>query len=189
MTCIVVHYTVKIGQEENNHEVKSRKVSPSDIGGVQVDSHRSSTASLMQSFGQKNKEILATDNKYWRAACNVTNTHALSAINRVKTEKCRKEISSISCLTGDNVLHPDFIQKYKSQKLFADLFISKWKVFSLCDRFEEDRGLVLRGGKILGCYEDRPRSRLLGGFVRTGWAENSPGACVTMCSRNVNTEI
>lgn len=63
------------------------------------------------------------------------------------------------------------------------------KVFSLCDRFEEDRGLVLRGGKRLGCYEDRPRSRLLGGFVRTGWAENSPGACVTMCSRNVKTEI
>ena len=125
MTCIVVHYTVKIGQQENkNHEVKSRKVSQSDIGGVEkTDSHSSSTASLMQSFGQKNKEILATHNKYWRASCNVTNSHALSAINRVKTEKCRKEISSISCLTGDNVLHPDFIQKYKSRATFSRGFI------------------------------------------------------------------
>ena len=143
MTCFVVHYTVKIGQEEKLNEIKSRKVSQSDIGGgVQVDSQSSSsTASLMQSFGQKNKEILATDNKYWRAACNVTNTHALSAINRVKTEKCRKEISSISCLTGDNVLHPDFIQKYKSQKLFADLFISKWKSFQFVRPFRGRSGI------------------------------------------------
>ena len=125
MTCFVVHYTVKIGQEEKNNGIKYRKVSQSDIGGVQIDSHSSSssTVSLMQSFGQKNKEILATHDKYWRASCNVTNTHALSAINRVKTEKCRKEISSISCLTGDNALHPDFIQKYKSRGTFSRGFI------------------------------------------------------------------
>ena len=111
VTCIVVHYTVKIGQEEKYHEIQTKKISQSDIGGVQVDSHSSSTVSLMQSFGQRNKEDLATHHKYWRPPCNVTNTHALSAINRAKTEKCRREISSISCLTGDNVLHPDFIQK------------------------------------------------------------------------------
>ena len=93
-------------------------MSQSDIGGdikVDVDSNNNditSIVSLMQSFGQKNKESLATNNKYWRAACNVTNTNALSAINRAKTDKCKKEISSISCLTEDNVLHPDFIQKY-----------------------------------------------------------------------------
>ena len=32
---------------------------------------------------------------------------------------------------------------------------------------------------------DRLNSRLLGGFVRKGWMENSPGACVNMCSKYV----
>ena len=66
----------------------------------------------MQSFGQKTKDALATDDKYWRPPCNVTNRDALSAISRAKTERCRKEISSVSCMTENNALYPDFIKKY-----------------------------------------------------------------------------
>ena len=66
----------------------------------------------MQSFGQKTKDALATDDKYWRPPCNVTNRDALSAISRAKTERCRKEISSVSCMTERNALYPDFIKKY-----------------------------------------------------------------------------
>ena len=66
----------------------------------------------MQSFGQKTKDALATDDKYWRPPCKVTNSDALSAISRAKTERCRKEISSVSCMTEHNALYPDFIKKY-----------------------------------------------------------------------------
>ena len=66
---------------------------------------------LMRNYGQKTKDALATNDKYWKSPCNVTNKDALSAISRAKTEKCKREISSISCMIGENILFPDFIQK------------------------------------------------------------------------------
>ena len=62
-------------------------------------------------FGQKTKEEIATDLRFWKPACNITNKDALNAISRAKTEKCRREIESVSCLTGNEVPFPDFIPK------------------------------------------------------------------------------
>ena len=70
-----------------------------------------SLSGLMQFFGQKNKQWLATDNSYWSEPCNVTHHEALSALSRAKTDQCRKEITSISCLNEQNGLFPDFIPK------------------------------------------------------------------------------
>ena len=94
----------------------------SDIGNIPIEleqkewkqeeeEEEESIVRLMQMFGQKTKESLATNDKYWKSPCNVTSRDALDAINRAKTDKCRKEISSISCMTRDNVLFPDFIQR------------------------------------------------------------------------------
>ena len=82
---------------------------------------KASIVRLMQSFGQKTKDSLATDDKYWRPPCNVTNRDALSAISRAKTERCRKEISSVSCMTENNALYPDFIKKYV---ILRDLYMN-----------------------------------------------------------------
>ena len=56
-------------------------------------------------------------------------------------------------------------------------------IFSLCTRFSEDAGLVLAGGKPLGCYRDSFDARVLKGFVRNDWDLNSPALCTRMCSR------
>mgnify|MGYP003341576985 CR=1 FL=1 len=66
---------------------------------------------LMQFFGQKNKQWLSTDSTYWSEPCNVTHHEALSALSRAKSDQCRKEITSISCLNEQNALFPDFIPK------------------------------------------------------------------------------
>ena len=70
---------------------------------------------LMQFFGQRMKLPLAT--LYWSQPCNVTHHEALSALSRAKTDECRKEITSISCLNEqNNGLFPDFIPKYNKNK-------------------------------------------------------------------------
>ena len=65
----------------------------------------------MAKFGQRMKGSLATDERFWKPSCNVTNKDALKAISRARTEKCRREIESVSCLAGDEVPFPDFIPR------------------------------------------------------------------------------
>ena len=65
----------------------------------------------MTKFGQKTKGSLATDERFWKPSCNVTNKDALKAISRAKTEKCRREIESVSCLAGYEDSGPDFIPR------------------------------------------------------------------------------
>ena len=70
-----------------------------------------SLVNLMKQFGQKSKENLATDEKYWKHWCKVTHPDALDAIKRAKTNKCKRELSSISCLTKTNLAFPDYIPR------------------------------------------------------------------------------
>ena len=88
-------------QEENNI---------SDTIETKVDS-ATSLEILMSKFGQHTKDSAATNDKYWKLACNVTNNDALSAISRAKTEQCKREMSSIACMIKENSLLPDIIPK------------------------------------------------------------------------------
>ena len=66
---------------------------------------------LMRMFGQRSKEDLATDTKYWKSSCQVTNPDALDAIRRAKTEQCKRELTSVSCLARETIPFPDFIPR------------------------------------------------------------------------------
>ena len=67
----------------------------------------------MRMFGQRSKEDLATDPKYWKSFCQVTNPDALDAIKRAKTDQCKRELTSVSCLARVNIPFPDFIPRYE----------------------------------------------------------------------------
>ena len=70
-----------------------------------------SLVKLMRMFGQKSKEFLATDPRYWKPPCQVTNPDAQDAIRRAKTEQCKRELSSVSCLAKTEIPFPDFIPR------------------------------------------------------------------------------
>ena len=70
-----------------------------------------SLVKLMRMFGQRSKEDLATDPKYWKSSCQVTNPDALDAIRRAKTDQCKRELTSVSCLARVNIPFPDFIPR------------------------------------------------------------------------------
>ena len=70
-----------------------------------------SLVKLMEMFGQRSKEDLATDPKYWKSSCQVTNPDALDAIRRAKTDQCKRELTSVSCLARVNIPFPDFIPR------------------------------------------------------------------------------
>ena len=63
----------------------------------------------MMMFGQRGKERMMTDPKYWRQTCQVTNKDAMDAIKRAKTEQCRRELTSVACMDG--ALFPDLIPR------------------------------------------------------------------------------
>ena len=66
---------------------------------------------LMRMFGQKAKDNVATDPKYWRPPCKVSNPDALSAIRRARTEQCGRELTTAACMVRDNIPFPDFIPR------------------------------------------------------------------------------
>ena len=70
-----------------------------------------SLVKLMRMFGQKSKEFLATDPRYWKPPCEVTHSDAVDAIRRAKTDQCKRELSTVSCLAKTEVPFPDFIPK------------------------------------------------------------------------------
>ena len=92
--------------------VRGEEILPGQESLENVDqTGRESLSGLMQFFGQKNKQLLATDISYWSQPCNVTHHEAWSALARAQTDQCRKEITSISCLNEQNGLFPEFIPK------------------------------------------------------------------------------
>ena len=137
----------------------------SSVKIFQESSTPDSLVKLMRMFGQRSKEDLATDNRFWKSSCQLTNNKdALDAIQRAKTEQCKKELTSVACMAKVNVPFPDFIP-------------------NLCPRFSEDDTLLRTGGKPLGCFRDSFDGRILKGFVRHDWDLNSPSLCTRMCSR------
>ena len=83
-----------------------------DEAGHQAGHHATdSLGYLMKMFGQNAKEYVATDPKYWRSPCNVSNPDALSAIRRARTEQCGRELTTAACMVRDNIPFPDFIPR------------------------------------------------------------------------------
>ena len=80
---------------------------------VNLETHATpkSLVKLMKMFGQRSKEDLATDPKHWQSFCQVTSTDALSAISRAKTDQCKRELTSVSCMAKRDVPFPDFIPR------------------------------------------------------------------------------
>ncbi|CAB3376752.1 Hypothetical predicted protein [Cloeon dipterum] len=88
--------------------------------------------------------------------CEILGREAASAINRARTQRCKKELVHIACLAQEGKLYPQYL---KSQCPSQDA----------------------RMGKSLGCYQDERQFRLLSGYFSNLKNANSPEQCIYLC--------
>lgn len=88
--------------------------------------------------------------------CDIFGREAVSAINRARTQHCKKELANIICLSQAGKLYPKYM---KSQCPAPEVHM----------------------GKSLGCFQDERQYRLLSGYFSNLKANNSPEQCTFLC--------
>lgn len=88
--------------------------------------------------------------------CDITTKEAVSAIHRAKTQRCKQEISNVTCLIQRGLLYPTVLPNYCPNNGF-------------------------KAGKSLGCFKDEKNFRLLSGYYGNNKNSNSPEYCIRLC--------
>lgn len=88
--------------------------------------------------------------------CQVQSKDAISAVNRAKTESCRRQILDTVCAI-------------ESGTFYAQQLTSR------CPKGN------FTSGRSLGCYQDDQTNRLLDGYYVNNKEMNSPGKCIEIC--------
>ncbi|KAK0411875.1 hypothetical protein QR680_005893 [Steinernema hermaphroditum] len=94
-----------------------------------------------------------------RILCSVTGSLALSALERMKTEKCRQEVQELYCAL-------------ENDKSLSAPIINRCPIFNISTK-----------GAYEGCFADSASNRLLSGFMYKLSDTNSPEFCVDSCLR------
>ncbi|VDL64539.1 unnamed protein product [Nippostrongylus brasiliensis] len=92
-------------------------------------------------------------------SCNITDPLAIKALERAKTENCKRKITEAACKLKNGVFHD---------------------IFPVSQCSNHDQSLV---GRRVGCFEDHSNNRTLDGFQYDFKGDNSPAKCRSFCYR------
>lgn len=88
--------------------------------------------------------------------CEITSRESISAIHRAKTQKCKQDISNVTCLIQQKLLYPVLLETSCPSEMYVR-------------------------GRALGCFKDEKSYRLLNGYYSEDKVKNSPDNCINMC--------
>ncbi|XP_055373192.1 xylosyltransferase oxt isoform X2 [Condylostylus longicornis] len=103
-----------------------------------------------------NSVALKLDNLTFNTTCKILSKEAISAINRAKTQDCKKHIANIACAIQSGLFYPKILKSTCPNGNFTN-------------------------SRSLGCYKDEKEYRLLSGYYTNFKQSNSPNKCIQMC--------
>lgn len=146
--------------DRNNDKVNSNKFSPNkqltqnddeDIINSNIQqqdvAHKSEKSSLSNPLSELN----------FKPQCDISNDkEVLSAVQRAKTQKCKKHIIDVACQIKSNTFYPEHLPNTCPSGNYI-------------------------ANRSLGCFKDDKKHRLLPGFYSNFKETNSPKKCIQLC--------
>lgn len=154
-----------VGNEGENsvnyaRRVKDGLIDDEDIGGALQKPRKKTSEKTYQNGNNKqyviNHTRLRLEELDFTPPCDIRTKEAISAIHRAKTQKCKQEISNITCLIQNRLLYPKTLPNYCPSEGYEH-------------------------GKSLGCFKDEKNYRLLNGYYGNHENTNSPDYCMRLC--------
>ena len=121
--------------------------------------------------------------------CKIVGKEAVSAINRAKTQQCKKHLSETTCKVIKDVLYPKRLPRFcvskgKANKPPHSNFIIRTEtihVEALHTLISDFVFLESTYMKYIGCFRDEKKSRLLTEHYILQKETNSPQNCIDVC--------
>lgn len=96
------------------------------------------------------------DELHFVPSCNITVRDALSALDRAKTQQCKKEIADIACAIQKGTFYPKVLPSFCPTNNFT-------------------------ANRSIGCFKDEKTFRILSGYYTNFKSSNSHKKCLQMC--------
>ncbi|XP_017786273.1 PREDICTED: xylosyltransferase oxt isoform X2 [Nicrophorus vespilloides] len=144
------------GPEDAENSVNSARRGKDSLAVDDEDARQDKVQKSSNKQGTKSYTKLRIEELDFKPSCEITTKEAISAIHRAKTQKCKQEISNLTCLIQNGLFYPTVLPNY-------------------CPNDD------LIAGKSLGCFKDEKSFRILRGYYANFKNNNSPENCIRLC--------